>query len=129
MTTWQLAGLTDGPPGAKKRASRFDSLLFLEYPLSVKTTLDISDSLHARAKQLAAKLGIPLTRLVEGAIEEKLNRPVGSGTAAKRFRVKAFHLGMKPAYLGMNLNHLASEIEDAAILGRIRKPSRTKTAR
>ncbi len=87
----------------------------------MKTTLDINDALHARAKALAAQLRMPLTRLVEVAIEEKLRQPGRPGTPAKRFRVRAFDLGMKAGYRGMNFNHLASELEDEAILQKMQR--------
>lgn len=88
---------------------------------SVKTTLEINDALHARARALAAQLRIPLTRLVETALEEKLNRPNNPANARKRFRVKGFRLGMKPAYRGVNMNHLASDLENEAILQQMRR--------
>jgi len=41
---------------------------------SKKTTLYLSDELHARAKAAAAQLRIPLTTLVARAIEHELER-------------------------------------------------------
>lgn len=82
----------------------------------MKTTLEINDVLHARAKTEAARRKIPLTRLVEEGLRLQLDGPVRS---AKRqpFRIENRDFGMKPAFRAMSMTKLAAQLEDEAILG------------
>ncbi len=51
----------------------------------MRTTLDIDDHVLRQAKQLAAREGKTLTRIVEEALRDRLGRPSKS---AKPFRVR-----------------------------------------
>lgn len=81
----------------------------------MKTTLDLDNSLHLRAKMEAARKQMSLTRFIEEAVRRQLDGP---GMAAKRplFRIKARDLGMKPAFRSMRMNKLAAQLEDESIL-------------
>jgi hypothetical protein len=81
----------------------------------VKTTLDIDDSLHARAKEEAARRRMPLTGLIEEALRRLLD-PQGPPRRRPKFKVKPRNLGMTPAFREMSMNRLAAQLEDESIL-------------
>jgi ribbon-helix-helix protein len=69
----------------------------------MKTTLILDDALHAKAKQLAAELGIPLTRLIEEAIRLRLSHS-NSSKGKELEPLPAFDgLGLRP---GLNLDDM-----------------------
>ena len=54
------------------------------YPCSMKTTLDINDSLLANAKALAARQRTSLTRLIEEGLQLRLRTSESAGRRSKR---------------------------------------------
>lgn len=76
----------------------------------MKTTLDLNERLHARAKSAAAKLRIPLTRFIEEAVRQRLDAATNT-TPAKPFKVTPFKLKLKPAYQGVSLNQFYDQVE------------------
>jgi hypothetical protein len=65
----------------------------------VKTTLDLNDALHAQAKVEAARQRIPLTHLIEQALERHLQSP--NPAPRQALELPVFSLGIKPAYHGV----------------------------
>lgn len=57
----------------------------------------------------------------KGVLNEAVRKALKTGRAPKQkpFVVKASPMGLKAAYQGMNLNHLAAQLEDEAILSRM----------
>ncbi len=85
----------------------------------MKTTLDLDDDLHARAKSFAARQRIPLTRLIEQALTDRLDG-INPADSATPIEVPTFRLGLKRKFKSANLNHLAAELGDEATLSRRR---------
>jgi predicted HicB family RNase H-like nuclease len=77
----------------------------------VKTTLDFSDNLHARAKSEAARLQMPLTRFIEQAVERQLNQSAQPALSVKSVELPVFRLGLKSAYQGISLNQFYDQLE------------------
>ncbi|MEN6506640.1 MAG: type II toxin-antitoxin system VapB family antitoxin [Planctomycetaceae bacterium] len=77
--------------------------------LCMRTTLDLSDSLLQRAKELAARTGRPLREIVEDALRESLSREsqVSSGKRV-RLPVSTQAPGLCP---GVDLDHTSSLLD------------------
>jgi hypothetical protein len=85
----------------------------------MQTTLRIDDELYRRAKAEAAEKGMSLTRLVEEAIRERLDRPAPSpGRRRLRLPVSTATGGLAPGFL--NLQEAIAAIDLAADLRQTR---------
>jgi hypothetical protein len=77
----------------------------------VKTTLNLSDALHIKAKSEAARLKMPLTRFIEKAVERQLHELAETALATKTVELPVFSLGLRPAYQGISLNQFYDQLE------------------
>jgi len=68
----------------------------------MQTTLRLDDDLYRRAKAQAAEQGISLTRLVEEAIRERLDRPAPSRRRRRlRLPVSSATGGLAPGFANL----------------------------
>ena len=82
----------------------------------MRTTLDINDALLKELRKKAAQAGRPFRSVVEETIALGLARQSGGTPLAKKFRVKAHPLKIKPGFRGTSFNQIYDQLEaeDAA---------------
>ncbi|HEY4668746.1 MAG TPA: type II toxin-antitoxin system VapB family antitoxin [Tepidiformaceae bacterium] len=70
----------------------------------MRTTLDIDDALHRRAKELAARTGRSLTSVIEDALQEALSREERRSGTRARLPVFTPSAGKRGTLPGVNLD-------------------------
>ena len=83
----------------------------------MQTTLRLDDELYRRAKAVAAEQGMSLTRLVEEAIRERLNR----AAPARRRRRLRLPVATAAGGLAPEFSNLQEAIEAADLAADLRK--------
>jgi predicted transcriptional regulator len=83
----------------------------------MQTTLRLDDELYRRAKAVAAEQGMSLTRLVEEAIRERLNRAV----PARRRRRLRLPVATATGGLAPEFSNLQEAIEAADLAADLRQ--------
>lgn len=82
----------------------------------MQTTLRLNDQLYRAAKAEAARQGIPLTRLIEQAVAERLRRPSGRG---EDFAFPVYAAGQPWTVSPGDLSRIAREEEAAHDLAKL----------
>jgi hypothetical protein len=78
----------------------------------MQTTLRLDDDLYRRAKAEAAEQGISLTRLVEEAIRERLDRPAPPKRRRRlRLPVSSASGGLAPGFSSLEEAIAAADLE------------------
>lgn len=85
----------------------------------MRTTLTLDDDVAATLADRAKKLGIPFKQLVNRTLRAGLGDEAAA--AAPRAVVEPFDMG--PCHLGpdVNFNRLADELEDEALIAKMRR--------
>ena len=79
----------------------------------MQTTLRLDDELYRRAKAEAAEQGMSLTRLVEEAIRERLDRPAPSSRRRRlRLPVSTATGGLAPDFSNLQESIAAADLAD-----------------
>lgn len=85
----------------------------------MRTTVQLDDDVFRRAKAAAAAAGIPLSRLIEDSLRERLRRTQApEGARAKIFRMVTFGQGERRVTHEPADFAAAAEAEDLGSLGR-----------
>jgi hypothetical protein len=86
----------------------------------MRTTVTLDDDVATQLQNLSARLRKPFKVVINDVIRKGLpvvERP----PKIKPFKVKSWSLKLRPGYEGVNFNHLATELEDEAIIEKLRQ--------
>ncbi len=84
----------------------------------MRTTVTLDDDVANQLQDLAARLRKPFKVVINETIRKGL---ASKPPKIKPFKVKAFSLKLRPGYEGVNFDHLAEELEDEAIIEKMRR--------
>jgi hypothetical protein len=76
----------------------------------MRTTLDINDALLKQIRSRAGATQMPVKRVLEEVLLLGLGQLEKTPTA-KKYKVKSYALGLKPAFRGQSMNQLYDQLE------------------
>jgi hypothetical protein len=74
----------------------------------MRTTIDINDALLRELRRKAGSEGRSFKQVIEDVLHRGLGRHEG---AAKRLKIPAHDIGLKPAYRAASMNQLYDQLE------------------
>jgi hypothetical protein len=86
----------------------------------MRTTVTLDDDLATQLQDLSARLRKPFKTVINDTIRKGLDAS-GKQPKIKPFKIKSWNLKLRPGYEGVNFNHLATELEDEAIIEKLRQ--------
>lgn len=90
----------------------------------MRTTVTLDPDVEALLRNKAHASRTSFKKVLNNAVRRALG-PEGGGERMPPFRVHPRPLGMKPAYQGVSMNHLAAELEDAALTQKVEARNRS----
>jgi len=74
----------------------------------MRTTIDINDALLRDLRRRAGSEGRSFKQVIEDVLHRGLGRQEG---AAKRIKIPAYAIGLKPAYRAVSMNQIYDQLE------------------
>jgi hypothetical protein len=87
----------------------------------MRTTVTLDDDVATQLQDLAARQRKPFKVVINDVIRMGLPAIEKPPAEIKPFKVKSWNLQLRPGYEGVNFNHLATELEDEAIIEKLRQ--------
>jgi predicted transcriptional regulator len=84
----------------------------------MRTTVTLDDDVAYQLQNLSARLRKPFKVILNDVIRNGLPS-MEKPQKIKPFKVKTWNLKLRPGYEGVNFNHLATELEDEAIIEKL----------